>query len=78
MIIHNNETITDDHLIANSFDVFFVNVGPELANRIPSSPIPPSRYMKTQIVNSIFLETVTPKELLQVIKCLNHSAVGYD
>ena len=78
MIIHNNETITDDHLIANSFNYFFVNVGPELANRIQSSPISASRYMKTQIVNSIFLETVSPEELLQVIKCLKHSAVGYD
>ena len=57
---------------------FFVNVGSELANRIPSSPISPSRYMKNQIVNSIFLETVSPEELLQVIKCLKHSAVGYD
>ena len=78
MTIHNNETITDDHLIANSFDNFFVNVGSELANRIPSSPLSPSRYMKTQIVNSVFLETVSPKELLQVIKCLKHSTVGYD
>ena len=78
MIIHNNETITDDHMIANSFNNFFVNVGSELANRIPSSPISPSRYMKNQIVNSIFLETVSPEELLQVIKCLKHSAVGYD
>ena len=79
MIIHNNDTITDDHMIANSFNnLFFVNVGYELANRIPSSPIPPSRYMKTQIVNSIFVETVSPEELLQVIKCLKHSAVGYD
>ena len=34
--------------------------------------------MKTQIVNSIFMETVSPEELLQVIKCLKHSAVGYD
>ena len=78
MIIHNNETITDDHKIANSFNNFFVNVGSKLANRIPSSPISPSRYMKNQIVNSIFLETVSPEKLLQVIKCLKHSAVGYD
>ena len=73
MIIHHNETISDDHKIANSFNNFFVNVGSELVNRIPSSPIFPSRYMKNQIVNSIFLETVSPEELLQVIKCC-----GYD
>ena len=65
MTNHNNETITDDHMIANWFNNFFVNVDSELANRIPSSPISPSRYMKKQIVNSIFLETVSPEELLQ-------------
>ena len=57
---------------------FFVNVGSELANHIASSPISPSRYMKKQIMNSIFLETASPDELLQVIKCLKHSAVRYD
>ena len=34
--------------------------------------------MKTVIVNSIFLETVSPEGLLQVIKGLKHIAVGYD
>ena len=64
---------------ANSFNNFLVNVGSELANRIPSPPISSSRYMKTQIVNYIFLETVSPEELLQVIRCLKHSAVqGYN
>ena len=43
MIIHNNETITYDQMIANSFNNLFVNAGSELANRIPSSPISPSR-----------------------------------
>ena len=34
--------------------------------------------MKSEIVNSIFLETLSPEELLQVIKGLNHITVGYD
>ena len=34
--------------------------------------------MKTEIVNSIFLETVSPEGLLQVIEGLKHIAVGYD
>ena len=38
----------------------------------------PYKYMKTEIMNSMFLETVSPEELLEVIKDLKHSAVGYD
>ena len=78
MLKHDNETITDDYSIANTFNNFFVNVGSDLANRIPDSPISPYKYMKTEIMNSIFLETVSPEELLEVIKGLKHSAVGYD
>ena len=57
---------------------FFVNAGSDLANRIPDSPISPYKYMKIEIINSIFLEIVSPEELLEVIKGLKHSAVGYD
>ena len=78
MLKHDNETIADDNSIANTFNNFFVNVGSDLANRIPDSPISPYKYMKTELMNSIFLETVSPEELLEVIKGLKHSAVGYD
>ena len=78
MLKHDNETITDDYSIANTCNNFFVNVGSDLANRIPDSRISPYKYMKTEIMNSIFLETVSPEELLEVIKGLKHSAVGYD
>ena len=78
MLNHDNETIADDYSIANTFENLFVNVGSDLANRIHDSPISPYRYMKTEIMNSIFLETVSPDELLQVIKGLKRSAIGYD
>ena len=77
MLNHDNETIADDYSIANTSNNIS-NVGSDLANRIPDYPISPYKYMKTEIVNSIFLETVSPEELLQVIKGLQHSAVGYD
>ena len=35
MLKHDNETITDDYSIANTFNNFVVNVGSDLANRIP-------------------------------------------
>ena len=54
MLKHDNETIADDYSIANTFNNFFVNVGSDLANRLPDSP-------KTEIMNSIFLETVSPE-----------------
>ena len=76
MLKHDNETIADDYSIANTFNNFFV--GSDLANRIPDPPISPYKYMKTEIMNSIFPETVSPEELLEVIKGLKHRAVGYD
>ena len=61
---HDNETIADDYSIANTFNNFFVNADSDLANRIPDSTISPYKYMKTEIINSIFLETVSPEALL--------------
>ena len=66
MLNHDNETIADDYSIANTSNDIF-NVGSDSANRIPDYPISPYKYIKTEIVNSIFLETVSPEELLQVI-----------
>ena len=33
--------ITEDQTIANSFNDFFINVGPELSSKIPHVPIEP-------------------------------------
>ena len=75
---YDNETVTDKYSIPNTSNNFFVNVGSDLANRIPDSLISLYSYTETEIVNSIFLETFSPEELLQVIKGLKHSAVGCD
>ena len=61
---YDNETITDKYSTPNTSNNFFVNVGSDLAKRIPDSLISPYSYMETEIVNSIFLETFSPEELL--------------
>ena len=56
--------------IANQFNSFFTGIGPSLANKIPSSTIPPTHYLKNHISNSIFLAPVTPEEILDLTKLL--------
>merc|ERR1712237_203496 len=36
---------TDDEVVANNFNQFFVNIGPSLAKKIPNTSIDPLRYI---------------------------------
>ena len=63
----NDNTIYDKQEIANGFNDFFVNTGPELANNIVC---PENNYvlqfMNDRIVNSMFLHDVNKKEISDV------------
>ena len=41
-IMHNNELLSDSKRIADTFNKFFVNVGPEVDKTIPKTPISPN------------------------------------
>ena len=65
---YNNNEIYDKQEIANGFNDFFVNIGPELANKIV---IPENndvlQYMNDRNVNSMFLHGVNKKEIFTCI-----------
>ena len=70
MIKSNDRMITDDTEIANVFNEFFASVGPDLAKHIPETGKCPTEYIKNVTINSIVLENVTEKELINVINSL--------
>ena len=56
-----DNTITSDKtVIAENFNDFFVNIGNNLAKRIPNVSTSPGRYMGDMISQSLFLDPVTP------------------
>ena len=72
----NGKCITDSLEIANSFNNFFVSVGPKLAQNIIST-VNPMSYV-TPCNNSIVIPPVTIAEVSQVISSLKNSSAGWD
>ena len=54
---------SDKYLISEKFNDFFVNIGPNLAKKIPSQSLSPLKYMGQPLVQSMFLSVVTPDEI---------------
>ena len=77
----NDNEIYDKREIANGFNDFFVNIGPELAKNIfcpENNDV--LQYMKyRKYVNSMFLHDVNKKEILDVIKSFgNKTSTDYN
>ena len=53
----------DKATIANSFDYYCVNIGPNLANNISPTPKSHSSYLKEKQINSIFIRAVSEEEV---------------
>ena len=53
---------------------FFVNIGNNLAKRIPIDKTLPCRYMGDVIQQSLFLDPVTHEEIITMIKSLQNRA----
>ena len=69
---------TNKSLISEKFNNFFVNIGPNLAKKIPNQELSPLCFMKNPSVNSMFLYDVTLEELNKVISSLKNGAPDYD
>ena len=65
-------------MISNKFNEFFVNIGPNLAKKIPQLGIDPLKYMGGPERESIFLSPVTCSEIHNIIVNLKNDAPGYD
>ena len=74
----NGSVISDKIQISNKFNEFFVNVGPTLASKIPSSAKTPDSYLRNEVVESLFLSPVNDAEILKIFVNLKDSAAGWD
>ena len=61
------ETISDPQLIANDFNDFFVNIGPNLTSKINSTGKEYYEYLKDPIQKSVFLSPVIDDEIVKII-----------
>ena len=68
-----NETITDPSKIANAFNNFFVNVGPNTEKSIPNSHKSPLSFMGTRIDNNFEISPSTNQEVLTLLLQLDDS-----
>ena len=64
--------------ISNTFNDFFINIGPNLAGKNPNVGVSPVDYTGQPLVNSIFLSEVTANEISQILGSLKNGAAGYD
>jgi len=74
----NGRVILDKNEIADSFNEYFVNIGEQLASKIPSSVIGPLNFMNPTHNNSIFLAPTTPNEILNCLGKLKDGSPGHD
>ena len=69
---------SDKKVISENFNDFFVNVGYNLAKRIPNVNVSPRDFMGDRLIESIYLEPVTSVGIDQIIKDLKNGAPGCD
>ena len=58
--------------------IFFISVGPNLANKIPNQTKSPLSYLGGRLPNTIFLEPVSDEEVEGIVNNVKNSAPGYD
>ena len=77
--IVNNSVITDKKSVANGFNTFFTNIGPTLANNIPSTTLSATNYIgEGRLKDSIFLNPTSEEEIRNIIKLLKNGSSGWD
>ena len=76
--IGKNLTTSDNELISNKFNDFFINIGPTLAKSIPRINKSPLSYLGNRLTETIYLAPVNEKEIGQLIKSLKDTAAGFD
>ena len=67
----------DKKVISESFNRYFLNIGPTLAKDIPHSDQNPNMYVKNN-KNSMHVKDVTQEEIQSIVKNLKDSSPGYD
>ena len=67
------EIITEQRKVADKFNEFFINVGPNLNKEIPESKVSFANYLKNPSCVSMFLTPTDPKEIDLLLKNLDES-----
>ena len=82
LTIHKNggsRVITDDHEIASEFNKFFVDIGKNLADKIPQNDADYTAYLGPKLSKTLFWKPVTEKEIENHISALDvNKSCGYD
>ena len=72
-------SLTDDlDVIANKFNEYFSNIGPNLANKIPPSTVSFKHFLQGCRTESIFLRDVEESEIRKIVLSLKEGAPGID
>ena len=67
--VHQQILIDNPNEIANSFNNYFANVGPDLARKITQPQnVEIYQFMDTSNVNSMFLNKIEDREILDIVK----------
>ena len=64
---HNNSPINDPNEIANTFNNFFTNVGPNLDKEIPKTPISPLSYLNSRVTENFAFKDTTISEVMIIL-----------
>ena len=74
-----NGIITNPMNIANTFNDYFVNIGPTLANNIPKIIKSPTDYLNASNNKFMFITPTDTEEILSIVALLKPNASpGYD
>ena len=74
-----NDIITSDKKrICNGFNDFYINVGSNLAQKIPHSEKSPKDFIKVCNENSMFVDNVTESDVVKIFASLKSSSSGWD
>ena len=69
-LVYKDKQITSNKGMANTFNDFFTNVGPNLDNEIPKNPRDLTKYLKNRILDSFLIAPTTPNEISDIIGAL--------
>ena len=63
---HGDTNYTTPVTVANNFNDYFINVGPNLACKMQSSHHKPTDFLGNSIFNTLFFTPTTPEEILNL------------
>ena len=70
-LLINNSIETDQTIVAEEFNTFYSNIGPELSKKIPKTKFNFEYFLKEPNPNCMYLSPITKDELSNIIRGLN-------